>query len=92
MLTLCADVCDPNNVIPLTFKCAAIWAGPVSFAITKELLLINEDSCPISKAFSPSKTDIASNSFASFNYFGPGATNILYSFLYLSLIILISSL
>ena len=44
MLTLYAVVCDPNNVNPLTFKCAAICAGPVSFATTKELSFINDDN------------------------------------------------
>ena len=41
MLTLKAVVCLPNKVKPFASKCAAIWAGPVSFAITKELSLIN---------------------------------------------------
>ena len=44
ILTLKAVVCLPNNVNPLTPKCAAMWAGPVSLAITNELPLIREDS------------------------------------------------
>ena len=59
ILTLCAVVCLPNKVNPFAPTCAAICAGPVSFAITKELSFINEVNCEISKAFSLSRTGIA---------------------------------
>ena len=44
ILTLYAVVCDPNKVRPFAFKCAAKWAGPVSFAITKLLPFIIDDN------------------------------------------------
>ena len=92
MLTLKAVVCLPNKVNPNAFKWAAMWAGPVSFAITKELSLIKEDNWEISKIFSPSNIDIALISLASLISEGPGATTTLYLLLYLLLINLINSL
>ena len=64
MLTLYAVVCEPNNVKPFAPKCAAICAGPVSFATTNELSLINDASSEIVKALSLSNTEIAFISFA----------------------------
>ena len=47
ILTLYAVVCFPNKVKPLAPTCAAMWAGPVSFAITKELsFIIANDTGP----------------------------------------------
>ena len=77
MLTLCAVVCAPNKANPLTPKCADMWAGPVSLAITKELSLINEASCEISSALPLSKTQSAFIFDASLISFGPGATTTL---------------
>ena len=73
ILTLKAVVCLPNKVNPLVFKWAAIWAGPVSFAITKELCLIKEVNWKISKIFSPSNIDNALISLVSLISEGPGA-------------------
>ena len=78
MLTLYAVVCFPNKVKPLAPTWAAIWAGPVSFAITKELSFINEVSWEISSAFSLSNKAREFISFASFISDGPGAITILY--------------
>ena len=92
MLTLKAVVCLPNKVNPFVFKWAAIWAGPVSFAITNELSLIREDNWKISNIFSPSKTDIALIFLASLISEGPGATITLNLLAYLFLISSINSL
>ena len=73
MLTLKAVVCLPNNVNPFEFRWAAIWAGPVSFAITKELSLIKVASCEISNIFSLSNSVKALISFVSLISEGPGA-------------------
>ena len=86
ILTLKAVVCLPNKVNPFAFKWAAIWAGPVSFAITKELSLIKEDNWEISKIFSPSNIDCALISLASLISVGPGATTTLNLLLNLLLI------
>ena len=77
MITLYAVVWDPNKVKPTAPKCAAICAGPVSFATTKELSLINDESCEIFKALLLSKIHSALISFASLISSGPGATTIL---------------
>ena len=77
MLTFAAVVCSPNKVIPIAFKCAAICAGPVSLATTKELSLIKEDSCDILRALPWSKTQIALICFASVISEESGATTIL---------------
>ena len=63
-------MCEPNKASPLHPRWAAMWAGPVSFAITKELYLINDASCEISNALSLSKTQIAFIFDASFISFG----------------------
>ena len=44
MLTFFAEVWLPNKASPLTFKCAARCAGPVSFAITNDACLIIFDN------------------------------------------------
>ena len=80
ILTLAAVVCCPNKVIPLVFKCAAMWAGPVSLAITKELSLTNEDNCEISRALPLFKTQVALILLASTISEGPGAIIILNRF------------
>ena len=86
MLTLWAVVWDPNKDIPLTFKWAAIWAGPVSLATTKILSFINAASWLILRALLLSNIHLASIFLASSNSFGPGAITILISSLYLSFI------
>ena len=45
-------VCDPNKVKPFAPKCAAMCAGPVSFATTYVLSLISVASSGIVKALS----------------------------------------
>ena len=50
---------DPNKAIPFEPKWAVICAGPVSFAITNELSLINVANWEISKALPLSKTQSA---------------------------------
>ena len=80
ILTKYPVVCFPNKVIPFAFKCAAMWAGPVSLAMTNELSLINDDNCKISKALLLSKIQCAFIFFASKISFGPGATTIWYLF------------
>ena len=92
MLTLYAVVCFPNKVKPLAPTWAAIWAGPVSLAITKVLSLTKEVSWEISSAFPLSNKTSAFISFASFISDGPGAITILYSLLNLSKISFIRSL
>ena len=62
---------------------AAICAGPVSFAITKELSLIRDVSWEISSALPLSNKLNASIFFASLISEGPGAITILYSSPYL---------
>ena len=68
---------DPNKAIPFDPKCAVICAGPVSFAITNELSLINDESWETSKAFTLSKIHKALISIESLISSGPGATTIL---------------
>ena len=65
MLCKNAEACDPNNVNPFAFKCADIWAGPVSFATTNELVFIKDDSCEISRALPLSNMHKALIFFAS---------------------------
>ena len=79
MLTLLADICLPNKVRPFVPTWAVICAGPVSFAITKELSFISDVNWEISKLLSLSKIGIAFISIASFNSEGPGAVTTLYS-------------
>ena len=78
ILTLWAEVWDPNRATPLHPEWAAIWAGPVSFAITNKLSFINDDNCEIFKALPSSKIHRALISLESLISFGPGATKILY--------------
>ena len=92
MLTFKSVVWDPNKVKPFTLICAAIWAGPVSFAITNELSFINEDNWEISNALPLSKMQSASISLAFFISKGPGAIIILNLLWYLFLIFWINSL
>ena len=92
ILTFLAVVCDPNKTNPFVFKWAAICAGPVSFAITNALSLINVDSWEIFKAFSLCSIVLASISFAILISFGPGAIITWYLSLNFSLIFAINSL
>ena len=64
---------DPNKAIPFDPKCAVICAGPVSFAITNELSLINVANWEISKALDISQlaTLIKDSSFVIANDTGP---------------------
>ena len=86
MLTLCAVVCAPNKVIPFEFRCAAIWAGPVSLATTKALSFISVASCEILRDLLFNKIGSASKSLEFLISEGPGAVTILNSSLYLFLI------
>ena len=92
ILTLYAVVWEPNKAKPLAPKCAAMCAGPVSFATTKELSFISAASSEISKDLFSFKIEIALISFVLSISLGPGATMILYSSLNLFLIKFISSL
>ena len=85
-------VWEPNKAKPLVSKCAAICAGPVSFATTKELSFINVASSEISKDLFSFKIEIALIYFVILISLGPGATIILYSSLNLFLIKSISLL
>ena len=76
-------MCLPNKVRPLVPVWAAICAGPVSFAITKELPLIKEVNWDMSNALPLSIKAIAFMSLASLISLGPGAVTILYSSPYL---------
>ena len=67
-------------------------AGPVSFAITKELSFISVASSEMCKDLFSFKIEIALISFVLSISLGPGATIILYSSLNLSLIKSISLL
>ena len=69
-----------------------MWAGPVSFAITKELALIIEVNWEISRALPLSNKVCALISLASFISEEPGAVTILYSSPNLSKISFIRSL
>ena len=87
MLTLKGLVWDPNKATPLDPKWAVICAGPVSFATTNELSLINDANWEIFKAFPLSKTQSALILYASFLSPVPGAMTILILFSDLSFIL-----
>ena len=73
---------DPNKAIPYDPKWAVICAGPVSFATTNELSLINAANWEISKALPLSKTQSALILDASLISPGPGAITTLNSVSY----------
>ena len=72
-------VCAPNKVIPLEFKWAAMCAGPVSLATTKELSLMSDASCEILRDLLFNKIGSASKSLEFIITEGPGAVTILNS-------------
>ena len=77
ILTLLAEICLPNNAKPFAPTWAAICAGPVSLATTKELSFINEVNWEIFKLLSLSRIQVALIFFASSISFDPGAIIIL---------------
>ena len=92
ILTLKGVVWDPNKAIPFEPKWAVICAGPVSFATTNELSLINVANWEISKALPLSRTQSALIFDASLISSGPGAITTLNLFSNFLLIIEINSL
>ena len=71
----------PKSTIPALSKCEAMWAGPVSFAMTNLALLIKDTKVLILIGLLFSKTTLAFNSLASSISSGPGANRIGYLFL-----------